>query len=135
MRTEHLRSVVVATMETDLYGLSNVEDGSLSQYLNKLILQSTSLESVLLANGSSEFSLDSCSERSANMNENPVVVGCTGICIQTLLKRQSSALRALDLASGLNVIFGTVTSSNLMECDETFLQDKLWAVTTPTNEG
>ncbi|KAI4324601.1 hypothetical protein MLD38_030073 [Melastoma candidum] len=135
LRNEHLRAVVVATVETDVCGISNVEDGSLSQYLNTLTLQCTTPESELFSNGSGKFLRESCSDRDANMDEKPVVGGYTGICIQALLKRKSSASCALDLATEQNVISHAVTSNNPNECGETCRQGRQWAATTVANEG
>ncbi|PSR89739.1 Macrolide export protein like [Actinidia chinensis var. chinensis] len=120
LRDTHLKAFMISTIEMDLDELRRTGNDCLDVYLNKLMLQNSSMNPDL----DRIFMEDSavlCEDVAPNMK---TVGDFTKFTIQEVIKRQSAVSCINCVEAGLDILHKAITESNWKEFDHVLKHDK-----------
>ena len=120
LRDTHLKAFMISTIEMDLDELRRTGNDCLDVYLNKLMLQNSSMNPDL----DRIFMEDSavlCEDVAPNMK---TVGDFTKFTIQEVIKRQSAVSCINCVEAGLDILYKAITESNWKEFDHVLKHDK-----------
>ncbi|CAK7349335.1 unnamed protein product [Dovyalis caffra] len=136
LRDSNLKAFLTAVIEMDLDRISESEHDCLSVYLNKLKLQSASLNLVLERRGFEKDSMVLSEEVSQTLNVGKFTDDdLTELTLQEIFKRQSAVSCITTVETGLDVLSNAIRCSNGTESDHSLFEEQLKLNRTPSSAG